>query len=115
RGNAQAVRLGGEPLDGGAARHLPGLLFLPVLRPRPEHAGPLPRASLVRAHGDVLRAPRPERLRSELRHDALQSLGADGPPRDGAAQALDLHAGKERNRGRVISFFEERYLISPWP
>src|SRR6201999_3471493 len=82
-------------------RHFPGLLLLPLSWSRPESARSVPRSSRLRADRDVLRPPRSERLRSELRHHAAGSLRADGAAGHGAAETVHLHARRTESRGGV--------------
>ena len=64
-----------------ASRRLPGLLFLPLPRPRPGHARAVSRPSALRGHRPFLRNLRPDRLRRILRHRAARLLRTDGPAR----------------------------------
>src|SRR6185437_7751140 len=99
RHDPQTLRLGRELVDAAASRNLPGLLLFSLSGTRPEYARAIPRSSEFRAHRDVLRASRPERIRSQLRHDAARSLRADGAAGDGASETFDLSAHRRFGAG----------------
>src|SRR5207245_4685308 len=96
-----------EPLDGGETRHLPGLLFLPLHRRRPEPARAVPEPRVVRAHRGVLRQVRRTRLQSHRRNAPAPLLRADAPPRIRPAAAVPVRARQSaevrRNHAGVVA------------